>query len=100
MLVLKTQLDSLHQAANDERLEGIKEKVKTCCDQLDVALHQLRVEKQKLRDDIDALIKQKEEVQAQLKNKEQELEGIFPVMQHYQLPSRLFTLYHSRTTTS
>lgn len=105
MSVLKTQLDSLYQEANEEGLKAVKEKVKICCDQLDVAFHKLRVEKQKLWDDNGALTKQKEEIKAQLESKEQEIEGIQHCQLHlYLLGSATYynntTFYHSRTATS
>ena len=78
---LKDKLDSLYQELDRDHENGgttsisislVKEKVKACLGQSDVALHKLRAEKQDLLDRVSAVTKENEEIR-----KELQLQGIY-----------------------
>lgn len=91
---LKDKLDSIYQELDRDHENGgstsilissVKEKVKACLGQSDIALNKLRAEKQDLLDRVDALTKENEEIRKELER--QGTTGRESIANHCLLPN-------------
>ena len=74
---LKHQLNSLYQVLDEgvaisESVDSVKERVKACLDQSQVAFDKLRLEKQDFLDRIEKLTQEKQEIKDALETIEQQ----------------------------